>query len=139
MTKSLTGRCLCGAVRYEITGPVREVTHCHCTMCQRAAGAAMVTWLSLATKDLAWREGEPRTFRSSAIAERGFCPECGAPLTFQYLAHPEEIGVTAASLDDPNTVVPSAHTWADTRVSWLKLGDGLPSYTDEPDGSGGPA
>lgn len=133
MTKSLTGGCLCGAVRYRIAGPVRDVTHCHCSMCRRASGAAMVTWLSVAAKDLAWTKGAPRTFRSSAIAERGFCADCGTPLTFRYLAQPDDIGLTVASLDDPNAVEPSAHTWAGTRLSWLKLDDGLPSYTSEPD------
>lgn len=125
----LAGGCLCGAVRYQLEGAkITDVAHCHCTMCQRAAGAPVVTWVTLPSAALAWTKGAPKIYRSSAEAERGFCASCGGALTFQFTARPEEIDVTAASLDDPDAVTPTSHIWTESKLRWLNLADGLPTH-----------
>lgn len=74
----LKGSCLCGAVRFTVTGPVRDPGACHCGQCRKWSGhvwaAGIVDEGEIAI------EGPVRWFRSSAEAERGFCPECGSSL-----------------------------------------------------------
>ncbi len=122
----LTGGCLCGAVRYRITAEPMVVTHCHCTFCRRAAGAPFITWITIASDGFAWTEEPPTKYRSSAEALRGFCDVCGTTLSYRGVGHPEEIDITAASLDEPERVTPQDHIWTGTMLSWLKFDDGLP-------------
>jgi hypothetical protein len=122
----LTGGCLCGAVRYEIAGAPGRILHCHCSMCRKAAGAVMLTFVSCGADQLIYTKGAPATHRSSEIASRGFCGDCGSPLTFAFDAHPERISVTAGTLDDPNAVAPSLHVHDADRIGWLHIDDGLP-------------
>lgn len=126
----LTGGCLCGATRYQADGVPFNSTVCHCGMCRRAAGAPMVAWFSVRPAGLRWTAGEPARFRSSAGAERGFCPRCGTPLTFRADAHPDEVDITTGSLDDPEAVPPEDHTRCATQLGWVKLADGLPAWPD---------
>ena len=72
MEKTATGACLCGAVRFEIAGPLERVAHCHCTICQRAHGAAFVTWAAVPEERLRVTAGEPELthYRSSEIGTR---------------------------------------------------------------------
>jgi hypothetical protein len=127
MSKDLDGGCLCGRVRFCISGPPLVVTHCHCSMCRRAAGAAFITWVTLRPEYFRWTAGEPAYFRSSAPVRRGFCPKCGTTLSFQRDDRPDEIDVTAATLDDPEVVRPQDHIYWGSRLSWAVPADGLPT------------
>jgi hypothetical protein len=77
MKLPLEGGCLCGKVRYRISAEPRGADYCHCRMCQRASGAPVVPWLTVAREGFAWIKGEPAVYRSSRKAERLFCPTCG--------------------------------------------------------------
>src|SRR5215470_10386431 len=110
------GGCFCGAVRWRTTGPLYHVTHCHCSICRRLSAAPFVTWARIA---------------SSRRAERTFCDRCGAPLTFQLHASPEELDVTVCSMDHPERIAPEDHTQTLTQLPWIKLGDGLPRHETE--------
>lgn len=100
MTAGATGRCLCGAVRYKVEGPLRDVLECHCSMCRRIHGhigaysAAPKTSLALVDDSgLKW-------FRSSDKARRGFCGTCGSTLFWDPL-HKDYIAIAAGTLDRP--------------------------------------
>ncbi len=127
----LKGHCLCGAIRYEAHGEVTNGTVCHCTMCRRAAGSPMVGWFTVPRGGFRLIEGKPVTYRSSADAWRAFCGGCGTPLTFESTRFPGETDVTTCSLDDPEQVPPADHTQASTKLSWVKLADGLPVYPEQ--------
>lgn len=122
----LTGGCLCGAVRYRISAAPIVVTHCHCSMCRRASGAPFVTWITVPSDGFAHTGSEPASYRSSPEVRREFCGRCGASLAFRGDAHPEEIDISAGSLDDPGRVTPRDHIWAGSMVPWLEFDDGLP-------------
>jgi len=124
----LKGGCACGRVRYEADGTPYNATICHCTDCRRSSGAPLVAWFSVPTAALRFTAGAPRRFASSAVAERGFCPDCGTSLTYQRHDLPEEIDITTASLDDPAQVPPQDHTWARSRLAWVHIADGLPVH-----------
>ncbi|MSO93383.1 MAG: GFA family protein [Rhodospirillales bacterium] len=124
------GGCLCGAIRYRVRGRESNVCHCHCTMCQKAAGAAFVTWIDVPTQSLEIVKGKPAVYKSSAIAERMFCADCGTALTFQFVRDRSRIDVTACSLDDPSGLAPTDHIWTSTALRWAHTDDGLPRYAE---------
>ena len=104
---SLTGGCQCGAVRYRLEGEPIGSNICHCRMCQKAGGSPFMAFAGAATKDLLWTRGRPKTFASSDFAERGFCPECGTPLTYRAPGY-DRISVTIGSLDHPDEAAPNS-------------------------------
>jgi hypothetical protein len=75
----LTGGCQCGAIRFAVSGPPVKVSICHCRMCQKASGAPFAAFADIDPGDFAWTRGKPAAFRSSSIAERDFCRDCGTP------------------------------------------------------------
>jgi hypothetical protein len=127
----LKGHCLCGAIEYEVAPPFTNQTVCHCSMCRRAAGSPMVGWFTVPRGAYKVIAGTPRSYRSSAHAVRTFCAGCGTPLTFESVRFPEETDVTTCSLDDPEALPPRDHTRAATKLSWVKLDDGLPAYPEQ--------
>jgi hypothetical protein len=136
--EAFAGGCLCGAIRYRARGPARNVTHCHCTLCRRASGAAFLTWFSVASTTFELLRGQPARFAASDQAVRTFCARCGTQLTFQFTAVPESIDITVASLDDPDRLVPQDHIYISTRLRWVRVSDGLPQFAGprQPDASG---
>jgi hypothetical protein len=99
-------------------------------MCQRAAGAPVVAWLSLASEAFAWIRGEPAVYRSSDRAERLFCPACGTQLASREIAGLDHVEVTIASLDEPEVVPPSEHIWSASRIGWFDIADDLPRHPE---------
>jgi hypothetical protein len=106
-----TGGCLCGAVRYEVRGPLRGIVMCHCAMCRRTHGhvaaytAAQKSAFSLLeSRGLRW-------YASSSFARRGFCAECGASLFWEREGR-DTISIAAGSLDQPTglAIVEQIHT-----------------------------
>jgi hypothetical protein len=122
------GGCLCGAVRYRVSGRPYHLSHCHCTLCRRAAGAPFVSWFSVASGAFRVMQGEPVCYRSSPEAVRGFCGRCGTQLTFQRDDTPGEVDITLCSLDDPEALTPEDHIYTGSRLRWIVLGDGLPEH-----------
>lgn len=124
-TPVLRGGCQCGAVRYSARVEGNDAYYCHCRMCQKALGNLFGVFLAVGRGDLEW-EGEPAYFHSSAIARRGFCRECGTPLTFEYPDDERKIDVTVGSLDEPGRVRPAGHFGSESIVGPFFTDDGLP-------------
>ena len=93
-------------MRYAITTPFENPHICHCRMCQKAFGNYFAALVGTKKTGLAWTRGPPAFFRSSSIVQRGFCRDCGTPLTFAY-DHSERIAVSIGSLDHPEAVTPA--------------------------------
>lgn len=100
-----SGGCQCGAVRYHVT-VVLETSHiCHCRMCQKAAGNFFIALIGVPRDAIVWTRGSPATFQSSDKAARGFCRDCGTPLTYDY-HESRHINLTTGSFDDPARFAP---------------------------------
>jgi len=125
MTKT-TGGCLCGAVRYEADARPDHASYCHCSMCRRATGAPVAAFARLPSAGFRVTKGAITHYRSSAVAVRGFCAQCGSPLTFQYDAYPAYVAVAIGSLDRPELAAPERHWNFEDRMPWLELSDSLP-------------
>lgn len=101
MTAFHSGGCQCGAVRFRAS-KFGRASICHCRMCQKAFGGffgALVT-----AHDIEWTRGAPKTFASSNKVKRGFCADCGTPLTYDYGG---DIEVAVGVFDDPSVVPPT--------------------------------
>ena len=127
----IEGGCFCGFVRYLAGGPTSNETNCHCSICRRVSGAPFVTWFSVPRLTFLFVSGEPASFGSSVHATRSFCPRCGTPLTFESNHFPDEIDVTTCSLDAPETIPPKDHIHVSSKLSWVKLDDGLPAFPED--------
>ena len=126
MSVEITGGCQCGAVRYRVTGGLGSAGICHCRMCQRAVGNVFAPLVT--AKGVVW-QGTPARWASSNIAERGFCAACGTPLFLRDFDCPEgEFEIMIATLDDPEHAPPAHHVGIESRISWVRLADGLPEY-----------
>jgi len=126
----ITGRCFCGAIRYEARGTPFNETNCHCTICRRTSGAPFVSWFSVRRTDLCFVSGRPKRFRSSANGTRAFCADCGTPLTCELDAFPDEVDITTCSTDAPEMLAPKDHTRTSSKLPWLRLADGLPGFPE---------
>jgi hypothetical protein len=122
-----SGGCLCGAVRFAATGPLREVVFCHCGQCRRQSGlfvaATAVDQGCLAVTG----QDRLRWYAASAHAKRGFCRDCGT-LMFWRPEAGQHVAIMAGSLDDPSVLRPGYHICTDGRPAFYDLSDGLPQY-----------
>jgi hypothetical protein len=128
-----TGGCLCGAVRYEIEGAVRHVTHCHCEMCRKAHGAAFATYARVARRRFRVTKGADalRRYRSSEAVTREFCGTCGSQLFWSRDEHPEALAVTLGTIDGDPGGRPEAHIYVRDRACWFEITDALPQYEED--------
>ena len=123
-----SGGCLCGAIRYRIRGAPTSSAHCHCRSCRKAAGAGFVTWAGMDEKNFSVTQGHVAVCESSPGVSRGFCGQCGSALTYAAKKWAGEIYVTAATLDEPGAVTPTAHVYVEEKLPWVRLDDGLPQH-----------
>ncbi len=121
----LAGGCQCGAVRYRLIAEPTGANICHCRMCQKASGSPFMAFGGVRMSEFVVTAGVVSTFASSDIAERGFCAQCGTPLTYRGLGS-DRVSVTLGSLDDPNAVEPATQLGAESKVSWLVRSLSLP-------------
>jgi len=125
--KPATGGCLCGAVRYEVDGPLRDVVNCHCSMCQRLHGgfgphakARKADITITGDTGLAW-------YRTSGVARRGFCRLCGSSL-FREPFDQDATGILAGTLDGPPGLKTIGHIFVGEKCDFYEIADGLPQF-----------
>lgn len=123
----ITGRCLCGQISYSAkTAPVWTAL-CHCESCRRACSAPVVAWMGFSVTDVEWT-GKRKFYRSSEIATRGFCPECGTQMSFESARWPGEIHLYGVSRDDAEAYAPQLQCHYGERLKWLHETGNLPTF-----------
>lgn len=128
MTATHTGHCLCGAVRFEVTGKPLWVAHCHCNDCRRNTGAAVATFLGVKTEQFRWVGDPPAAYASSPGVRRTFCPRCGGALTYEGARFASEVHINIGAMDRPGDFAPQAHVWVSQKLAWLHIRDGGPRF-----------
>ena len=124
----LTGGCQCGAIRFALSAVPLKVSICHCRMCQKASGAPFASFADIERTDFAWTRGTPAAFRSSSIAMRDFCSQCGTPLSFRRIDGPR-IEIMTGAFDRPDRVIPTLQYGTESRLGWVVGIANLPSHT----------
>jgi hypothetical protein len=126
----MQGSCLCGAVRFEVTPPLRSVVACHCSQCRKTSGhywaassVPLAGFRLLTETGLAW-------YRASATARRGFCRLCGSTLFWQ----PDDgdrISFSPGALDEPSGLRIDRHIFVADKGDYYTLGDGAPQHAED--------
>ena len=129
---SYTGGCQCGKVRFRAEGPRERASVCYCRMCQKASGAPFMAFVRFPAANVVW-SSPPATFASSNAVERGFCRDCGTPLTYRNI-HGPNVSLTLNSLDEPDAVAPEFSFSTEQKASWLNNLDGLETLETDPVG-----
>jgi hypothetical protein len=128
LDRILEGGCLCGAVRYRVTGEVVASGICHCRSCRKTASAPSLPFATFPMTAFKITNGAVVEFRSSADVRRGFCGECSSPLTYRHSGKPDKLDIMTCSLDDIDALPPTFHVWTSHKPAWITLGDGLPVF-----------
>ena len=132
----LAGSCLCGAIRYAVSGTAVRFYHCHCSRCRKATGTGhasnlLVTpadgihWLAGSDLIASYRLPEAKRFRNC------FCTRCGGPVP-RVIPELDGVLIPAGTLDCAPPFAPQARIFYDSRVDWSCAGDGLPVYPEYP-------
>ena len=132
---TITGGCLCGAVRYSSTAAPIAARTCWCRLCQYI-GAGNATVNAIFPRDAVTIEGETKDAQgladSGAHMHRRFCPECGVHLFSEAEERPNLIVVRAGTLDDPEIAKPSMTIWTKQAPKWACIDASIPSSEGQP-------
>ena len=129
----IRGSCLCGKVRYELSGRPQFINHCHCSMCRKAHGAAFGSFLHADGRTFHWTAGtaDVRRFESSPGTFRAFCKHCGSSVPVLE-GDDEHVIIPAGTLDDDPGVRPIVHIHTSSKASWYSISDDLPQFPEFP-------
>ena len=128
-----TASCLCGGIRYEVTGELGPVALCHCGMCRKASGSAFASNASVARDGFRLTRGAElvQRYESSPGRWRCFCRVCGSPVFSESRDAPGSVRVRLGVFDDDPGVRPSYHWAVNFKAPWWTIHDDLPQL-DEP-------
>ena len=122
-----SGSCLCNAVRYRVTGPMRPVIGCHCVQCRKQTGHYMAaTSVPIKSFQLVEQRGL-QWYRASDEARRGFCNICGSTLFWQRDGA-DRISIAAGSLDGETGLSTACHIFVDNKADYYDLDKDLPQH-----------
>lgn len=135
MTRSYTGGCACGAVRYEIAAEPNMMFKCQCRQCQRDSGTGHGSHLTF-PREAAKFAGEVGQWlmvgEGGTEKLRAFCPTCGAPVYVTFPGMPSLFGISAASLDEPGRFKPTFVCWTAAGHAWDHVDPALPKFDKMP-------
>lgn len=121
------GGCLCGAVRFTVTGPLREIVFCHCRQCRRQQGR-FAAYTAAPREAIALEDDRgPVWFASSESVRHEFCQRCGSSLFWDRLSW-DLLCVAAGALDDAALRRPGCHIHVDSKADYYDIDDGLDRY-----------
>ena len=126
------GSCLCGSIKLTLEDGMTAARYCYCSNCSKFAGTAPATWaiakrssLNVATR------GSIRKFNSGK-GLRCFCTDCGSPVWFESLDHPDVVAIPLGVLDDGEIPAPTMSIWTDSKPDWCAITDDLPQHPRNP-------
>ena len=132
---TLGGSCLCGAVKFEVTGEPRRFYRCHCSRCRKVTGTGHAVNLFLQPASLRWLKGQEHVAEFKVPEAKrfanSFCVTCGARLPRQAVDS-DVVMIPAGSLDDDAPLQPQADIFVGSRASWSCTSEQVPAYPEYP-------
>ncbi len=126
----MAGGCLCGGVRFRVTGPFLRAGHCHCSRCRRHSGAAVNTQGRVRREHFHLLQGADliRTYREKGHASKAFCSVCGSSLFGGTWPDGPEVSIRLGVMDGDPGIRPQYHTYVDDGAPWDEITDTLPRH-----------
>src|SRR6218665_2746789 len=113
----------CGAARIQLEGSSLDCAICHCRMCQKAFGGYYAPLVAIGEAKLTWTRGQLKYFRSSNHVRRGFCDNCGTPMTYEA---DDGVAISAGSFDDPASLPPVVQFGVEAKLTFIERLHELP-------------
>jgi hypothetical protein len=137
MGKEIEGACLCGQVRYTVTGPFDQFHLCHCSQCRRSTGTAHASNIFTQPDRIQWLAGEHLVKRydpdEPGIISKCFCGHCGSLVPY-ISASSGRLVIPAGGLSEDPGIRPQDNIYWSDRAKWYDSVPGAPRYDTEPDG-----
>jgi len=130
----MRGKCLCGSVRFELSGVVPNLYQCHCSLCRKVTGSSANAALKVDLAQLTWSDGEDlvRKYESESGFKSHFCSLCGSPLP-NLTANDSAWWVPVGLLEDDAELELGAHLFVGSRASWDVIADAGAHFDEMPD------
>jgi len=124
------GGCLCGKVRYEISADVKDIVHCHYSLCRKAQGSAFATNGNVDIHHFHFDSGEDQltAYESSPGHTKYFCQHCGSPIISKNTLYPGVVRVRIGTIETDIDERPVAHTFTYSKANWEEICGDLPQY-----------
>lgn len=136
MPGTYSGGCLCGAIRYVISGEPLTLYACHCTDCQRRTGTGFALSLVVSRDSVEVRSGEPVPYSAKLadgrIKQGRMCAACGTRLWAESVRSPQALIVQPGTLDDTSWLRPVAHIWTRSAQPWFQFPKGVALFETQP-------
>ncbi len=128
--ETLHGSCLCGTIRYEVSGELGPIVFCHCPQCRKAQGTAFGANAAVNADNFRITAGENAltAYESSPGKTRAFCKICGSPILSRLDSRPGVIRLRIGTLDSKIAARPAAHIFTASKSDWFAILDDLPQY-----------
>jgi len=137
MAESISGSCLCGAVRFTIGAPVTELRACHCKDCQKVSGSFGTVNAIVPAEAFKITKGTPRRYEKTAdsgrVLYRHFCGDCGAPIYSFRAATPERVVVRAGAFDGAGPMKITGNIWTKSAREWAHIDPASKQFPGSPD------
>ena len=126
------GSCLCGGVRYQIKGMLRDAYNCHCSMCRKLHASAFRTCAKVNSSDWVTVHGRDllKTYESSPGEFKVFCSRCGSSIHTRFDSKPGVYAVPLGTLDTDPMIRAEKHVYVDSKAPWYEIADQLPQFRE---------
>lgn len=126
------GSCLCGRVKIELRGSIKDIIHCHCSLCRKNSGTAYATNGFINAKDFSIVEGQDciNYFEFKPGKKRHFCSHCASPIYSSNSENPEQFRLRLGILDSDIEERPISHNFVSSKANWDELDAKLPHYEE---------
>mgnify|MGYP000011004604 CR=1 FL=1 len=124
----INGSCLCGEIKYEISGPISSIVHCHCQTCRKAHGSAFSSVAAIQDSDFHLTHHHSlKSYLSSSGKHRFFCSNCGSQIYAKRENTPHII-LRLGSLDSDIESPEKAHIWVSEKANWYNIHTQIPEH-----------
>jgi len=126
------GSCLCGKVRFEITGKIEDIVCCHCSLCRKAQGSAFATNGNLDANKFTITDGNEllTAYEVTPGQTKYFCKTCGSPISGSSAEYPNKVRVRLGTIESDISEKPVAHIFVASKANWEDINDELPQHDE---------
>ncbi|MCW8899635.1 MAG: GFA family protein [Gammaproteobacteria bacterium] len=126
------GSCLCGKIKFTLSGKIDDIVYCHCSQCRKAQGSAFATNANVKSYSFNFICGEENlsSYKYSTEQTKYFCKNCGSPIMSKNINFPENVRIRLGTIESDISERPVAHIFVSSKANWEEISDSLPHYAE---------